>query len=142
MTARKRERAQEPKQAPASQVGGPRDALDVEKKVLADTIKLAAYNAEAWLLERLERHYQDPRDGREVLRSFFHLKGRLRLEGTDLVVHLTPPEVPRYRRALAGLCADLNGQAPVFPGTTYRLRFTLAGTPVHHQPSHSVGAMS
>jgi transposase len=142
LATRKRERAVAPKQVPVRQTERRLDRLDLEKKVLADTIKVAAYNAEAWLLERLERHYQDPRDGREVLRSLLHLKGRLRLEGTDLVVHLAPPEVPRYRRALAGLCADLNGQAPIFPGTTYRLRFTLAGTSMHHQPSHLVGAMS
>jgi hypothetical protein len=44
------------------------EALDLEKKVILDTIKIAAYNAEEWLLEHLDRHYDDPRDIRQLLR--------------------------------------------------------------------------
>ncbi|MBI5955375.1 MAG: helix-turn-helix domain-containing protein [Chloroflexi bacterium] len=142
LTARKRERTAVPKQVPVSQTGRQLDRLDLEKTALADTIKVAAYNAEAWLLERLDRYYQDPRDSREVLRILIRLKGRLWLRGTNLVVDLTPPETPRYRRALEGLCGELNQLATPFPGTSYQVQFAVAGTQVHTTPFSRRDAMS
>ncbi|MDP2950357.1 MAG: hypothetical protein Q8P22_12575 [Chloroflexota bacterium] len=142
LAARKRERAGMPHQVSMSQCDRHLDRLNLEKKVLADTIKVAAYNAEAWLLERLDRHHEDSRDIREVLRILIRLKGRLRFQGTDLVVNLTPPETSRYRRALEGLCGELNRLATPFPGTPYQIHFTVAGAQVHTTPFSPVGAMS
>lgn len=142
LAARKRERAGVPQQIPVGLNDSQRERLNLEKKTLADTTKVAAYNAEEWLLERLDRHYDDPRDIREVLRSLIRLKGRISLQGTILVVDLSPPETPKYRRALEGLCGELNQLHAPFPGTPYRVQFWIGGTPVHTIPFSSTGAMS
>lgn len=140
--ALRQRRKQEPKKLPVSQTDSQVEVLDLEKKILADTIKTAAYNAEAWLLERLDRHYDDPRDIRQLLRTFVRLKGRLQLRSDQLVVDLEPPDVPKHRRALEGLCAELNALALAIPESSYSLAFTVAGREVHHKPYHPVGPMS
>lgn len=37
---------------------GPREVMRLEQKAIIDRIKIAAHNAEEWLLERLAHHYQ------------------------------------------------------------------------------------
>ncbi len=57
------------KKIPASQLGDDRarEILHQEKKLLVDSLKLLAYNAEEWLLEILAREYSDFRDFRRIL---------------------------------------------------------------------------
>jgi hypothetical protein len=43
--------------------------LHGEHKAIVDRIKITAYNAEQWLLERLERHYSNLNDVRDLLRT-------------------------------------------------------------------------
>ena len=74
-----------------------------------DTIKIAAYNSEQWLLERLEHHYDNPRDILQVLQIFTQLRGRLELCDHQFIVTLMPPEVPRFRKALEGQACPHKG---------------------------------
>jgi hypothetical protein len=81
----------------------------LETKLIADAVKVAAYNAQSWLADRLARHYLNTNDLHDLLRSFAHLSGTLiRQADGGLRVCLQPPDLPLQRRALAGLCADLN----------------------------------
>jgi hypothetical protein len=78
--------------------------LHGEHKAIADRIKITAYNAEEWLLERLERHYSNPNDVRDLLRTFAELPGDIRSDDTGITVTLDPP-IPRF---IAERCTDLS----------------------------------
>jgi hypothetical protein len=99
----------------------------LETKLIADAVKVAAYNAQSWLGDRLARHYLNTNDLHDLLRSFAHLSGTLsRQADGGLKVCLQPPDIPLQRRALAGLCADLNLGRPVFPGTDIPVHYEVA----------------
>jgi hypothetical protein len=81
----------------------------------------------AWLADLLIRHYANANDVHDLLRSFAYLSGTLVCEPEGgLRICLQPPDLPLHRRALAGLCADLNLAQPVFPGTDRRLHYEVA----------------
>ncbi len=104
----------------------------LESKLIADVVKVAAYNAQSWLADRLARHYLNANDLHDLLRSFAELSGTfIRQADGGLRICLQPPDLPLHRRALAWLCADLNLSRPVFPGTDVPLQYEVAGT----QPS-------
>ncbi len=100
----------------------------LESKLIADVVKIAAYNAQSWLADRLARHYLNTNDLHDLLRSFAELSGTLiRQADGGLRICLQPPDIPLHRRALAGLCADLNLGRPVFPGTDIPVHYEVAG---------------
>lgn len=115
-----------PKQVPLSESGMTREAIDREAKDIVDRIKICAYNAEEWLLERLRRHYNDPKDIRDLLRSFADLPGEIRTTSTGMEVTLDPPDTPKHRRALEGLCADLTAEGVTYPGTAVPVSYRVA----------------
>lgn len=99
----------------------------LERKLIIDVVKIATYNAQSWLADRLARHYTNTNDLYDLLRSFAELSGTLiRQSDGGLRVCLQPPDIPLHRRALAGFCADLNLGRPVFPGTSITLHYELA----------------
>jgi hypothetical protein len=101
----------------------------LETKLIADVVKVAAYNAQSWLADLLARHYPNPNDLHDLLRSFAHLSGTLTRQGDGgLRIDLEPPDTPLDVRALAGLCADLNQLRPVLPGTDIPVQYAVAGT--------------
>jgi hypothetical protein len=113
----------------------------LERKAISEVVKLAAYNAQSWLADRLVRHYTNTNDLYDLLRSFAELSGTLtrHAEG-GLRVCLQPPDLPLHRRALAGLCAELNRGDPVFPGTDIPVRYEIAdGKPTTRRPEHDWG---
>ena len=112
----------------------------LERKLITDVVKIAAYNAQSWLTDRLARHYTNTNDVHDLVRSFAELSGTLtRQSDGGLRVCLEPPDLPLHRRALAGLCADLDLAQPVFPGTDHRLHYEVAdkqlpsGRPDNHR---------
>jgi transposase len=137
-----RRRRQMPVKVPLGETPLKLEGLDLEKKVIMDTIKMAAYNAEEWLLQRFNDCYDDPRDIRQVLRTFTELKGRLRRRNGDIIVNLNPPDIPKYRQALEGVCAKLNALSAHFPGTAYPIKFAVAGAEVHTNPPKPKTPMS
>jgi hypothetical protein len=99
----------------------------LERKLITDVVKITAYNAQSWLADHLARHYANANDLHDLLRAFAHLSGTLiREPDGGLRVCLQPPDVPLHRRALAGLCAELNLGQPVFPGTNRSLHYEVA----------------
>jgi hypothetical protein len=106
----------------------------LERKLITDVVKIAAYNAQAWLAERLAHHYANSNDLYDLLRSFAQLSGTLiRQADGGLRVCFQPPDLPLHRRALAGLCAELNLTQPVFPGTDSTLQYELAEHPMRNK---------
>jgi transposase len=119
------ERKNIPKHVPAAALGQ-REQLRLEQKSIIDRVKLAAYNAHEWTVDRLLVHYPYPDDVRDLLRSFAQLDGEMRCDGHRLLVLLAAPDTPRHRRALRDLCDDLNTIGATYPGTdvpvTYQVR--------------------
>lgn len=116
-----------PARVPLSSLGPLPQTPQLETKLIADAVKVAAYNAQSWLADRLARHYPNTNDLHDLLRSFAHLSGTLiRQADGGLKVCLQPPDIPLHRRALAGLCADLNLSRPVFPGTDIPVHYQVA----------------
>jgi hypothetical protein len=117
----------QPARVPLSSLGPLPQAPQLETKLIADAVKVAAYNAQSWLADRLARHYLNTNDLHDLLRSFAHLSGTLiRQPDGGLRVCLEPPDLPLHRRALAGLCTDLNLAQPVFPGTNIPVHYQVA----------------
>ena len=94
-----------------------KDVALLEAKTTVDAIKIAAYNAEEWLTDRLASHYRNPHDIRDLLRHFVQLSGEITTTSAGVSVRLDAPDTPAHRRALEGLCADLNALRAPFPGT-------------------------
>jgi hypothetical protein len=117
-----------PKQVTLASLGG-RQEPRLEQKAIVDRIKLTAYNAEEWLLERLLVHYPHDYDARAVLRSFFELPGEMRANPRGVQIIIDPPDNPLHRRALRGLCDDLNQLAVRYPGTDLTVTYDVE---VHH----------
>ena len=121
-------RAELPVRIPLAQAGR-REVLRLEQKAIVDRVKITAYNAEEWLLDLLVRHYLNSHDVRALLRSFAELSGEIRATPQGIVVTLDPPDLPIHRRALHGLCADLNQITTTYPGTGLPLIYEVA---MHH----------
>ena len=106
-----------------------REVMRLEQKAIIDRIKITAYNAEEWLLDRLIAHYPKPNEIRGLLRSFAELAGEISTTGGAVLVTLDPPDTPHHRRALRGLCQELNRIGATFPGTDLPVNYAVA---VHH----------
>ncbi|MGH8510390.1 MAG: putative transposase [Gammaproteobacteria bacterium] len=122
-------RKQLPKHVPLSSSGKTREILRLEHKALVDRVKITAYNAEEWLLERLAPHYRNANDIRDLLRSFAELSGEIRSTPQGVDVELDAPDTPTHRRALRGLCDDLNAFGATFAGTDLPVTYQVA---MHH----------
>lgn len=101
---------QMPKKIPASQLGDnrTREILSQEKKMLVDSLKLLAYNAEEWLLDILARQYSDSRDFRRVLLLIMKTPGTIQRIDNHLIIRLDSLHNPRYQRAAEYLCEKIN----------------------------------
>jgi transposase len=119
-----------PQQVALSTLGKPHETPQLEPKLIADVVKIAAYNAQSWLADRLVQHYPHPGDLLDLLRAFAQLSGTMTRQ-PDGAIHvcLDPPDLPLYRRALEGLCQNLNRLNPVFPGTNIPVTYAVS---THH----------
>ncbi len=102
--------------------------LAVERKLLVDAVKMAAYRAETMLVQLVGPHFARNEDeGRRLIKQALALSGDLLVDGTQVIVRLQPMSAPRFTRALVELCAALNEMNPRFPESPYRLRYEVEG---------------
>lgn len=100
--------------------------LKTEKKLIVDTIKMAAYQVETRLLGLLGDHYARTADeGRTLLQAAFQSTGRIEVRGEELYVELAPQSSPHRTKAVASLCTELNALGTTFPGTRLRLKLAI-----------------
>jgi hypothetical protein len=100
--------------------------LKLEKKILVDTLKMQAYLVEDLMVERLSRHYDDPKDIHQVLQILTRCSARLAVAEETLTVDFEPPERPKYERALRGLSEELTVERIKLPwGRTRHLVFKV-----------------
>ena len=123
------ERKPLPKHVTVAELDQPREIMRLEHKHIVDRIKICAYNAEQWLLDRLVDHYPNRHDVRDLLRALTRLPGRIDTTDHGVEITLDPPDTPAHRRALAGLIDELNTHGATYPGTVLPVTYHLA---VHH----------
>jgi transposase len=117
-----RQRKEVPRRIPAAD----RQALKTEKKLIADTIKMAAYQVETQLLGMLQDHYaRADEEGRTLLHAAFQSPASLEVANDELRVTIAAQSSPHRTAALAALCAQLDDLAHPFPGTPLRLRLSV-----------------
>lgn len=103
-----------------------RKMLKVKKKLIADTIKMAAYQVETQLLGMLQDHYARADDeGRTLLHAAFQSPARLEVATGELRVTIAAQSSPHRTAALSALCEQLDALAVSFPGTHLRLRLAV-----------------
>jgi len=116
------QRAKTPQRIPASDL----KMLKTEKKLIADAIKMAAYQVETELLGMLQDHYaRVDEEGRTLLHAAFQSPAQLEITANELRVTIGSQSSPHRTAALAGLCAQLDSRAVAFPGTRLRLRLAV-----------------
>jgi len=116
------QRHKTPKRIPASEL----KTLKTEKKLIADAIKMAAYQAETELWGMLQHHYaRADEEGRTLLHAAFQSPARLEVVEGELRVTIARQSSPHRTAALAALCAQLDALALPFPGTHLRLRLAV-----------------
>jgi chromosome segregation ATPase len=112
-----------PKRVPATDL----ETLKKEKKLIADAIKMAAYQVETELLGMLQEHYARADDeGRTFLSAAFQSAARLEVTDGELRVTIAAQASPHRTAALAALCRQLDERAVHFPGTRLRIRLAVA----------------
>ena len=103
-----------------------RVALKSEKKLIADAIKMAAYQVETELLGLLQDHYARSGDeGRTLLHAAFQSSAQLEVAEGELRVTIARQSSPHRTAALAALCKQLDALAVQFPGSNLRLRLAV-----------------
>jgi len=104
--------------------------LRVERKHLADLVKMVAFQAESDLVRLVAPHYQRAeQEGRTLVQSALATTGDIAVAGDDLWVTLEPLSSPHRTHALVALCEVLNESATRFPGSKLRLRFEVKPPP-------------
>ncbi len=102
--------------------------LAVDRQLLVDAVKMAAYRAETKLVQLVAPHFaRTEEEGRRLIKEALALSGDLIVDGTQVTVRLQPMSAPRFTRALVALCATLNNLDPRFPESDYRLRYVVEG---------------
>ncbi len=100
--------------------------LERERKILVDAIKLTAYRAESSLARLLTFVYKrHEEEARKLLKSIFQATADLIPDRRNrrLTVRFHGLANPRATRALSALCATINEDASLYPGSDLRLRF-------------------
>ncbi len=117
-----------PKHVPIEEVLEPQQIvkLERERKVLVDAIKLTAYRAESALARLVEPFFKRHQDeARKFLKSIFMATADIIPDRRKrrLTIRFHGLANPRATRALAELCALVNDDAPLYPGSNLRLHF-------------------
>jgi hypothetical protein len=116
------QRQKTPKRIPAADL----KTLKTEKKLIADAIKMAAYQVETQLLGMLQDHYaRAEEEGRTLLHAAFQSPARLEVTDQELRVTIAAQSSPHRTAALGALCQQLDDLAVPFPGTHLRLRLAV-----------------
>jgi len=100
--------------------------LERERKVLVDTIKLAAYRAESALARLVEPFFnRHEEEARKLLKTIFSATADIIPDhrARQLRVRFHGLANPRSTRALSDLCEIVNQSATVYPDTDLRLVF-------------------
>lgn len=101
-------------------------AFTTEKKLIADTIKMTAYQVETKLFGMLQDVYSRWLDeGRTLLHAVFQTSGKVNVGETELEIRLHPQSSPHRTSAVRTLCNEVTQLDARFPGTNLQLKFVV-----------------
>jgi transposase len=103
------------------------ERLAPSRKRLTDTVKLVAYRAETAMSGLLREELRREDDSRSLLRDLFRSDADVipNCEEQVLEVRLHTLANPRFNRAVQHLLDHLNATEHTYPGTEFRLRYSL-----------------
>jgi hypothetical protein len=103
------------------------ERLAPSRKRLTDTVKLVAYRAETAMSNLLRESLRRADDSRSLLRDLFRSDADIIPDSAnrELAVRIHTLANPRSNRAIQHLLDHLNATDSTFPGTDFRLRYTL-----------------
>jgi transposase len=103
------------------------ERLAPSRKRLTDTVKLVAYRAETAMSGILRESLRREDDSRSLLRDLFRSDADItpHCDTKVLEVRIHTLANPRSNRAVQHLLEHLNAAESTFPGTEFRLRYTL-----------------
>jgi len=103
------------------------ERLAPSRKRLTDTVKLVAYRAETAMSDLLREELRREDDSRSLLRDLFRSDADVipDCEGQVLQVRLHTLANPRSNRAVRHLLDHLNATETTYPGTEFRLHYSL-----------------
>jgi hypothetical protein len=117
-----------PAQIDAAKVEKTRSLLREDRRLVVNSLKLVAYNAERMLALRFDMHYGRTQDAFSVFRALLHLPGEVRCLGTDQIhIVLDRPDSHKVAAALEALLGEINAQAPRLLADGPTLSFALRG---------------
>jgi hypothetical protein len=123
------QRRRTPKRIPATD----RMTLKTEKKLIADAIKMAAYQVETQLLGMLQDHYaRADEEGRTLLHAAFQSPARLEVAEGELRVTIGRQSSPHRTAALAALCEQLDALAIMVSRHPSASPLSCSGPPTCH----------
>lgn len=115
-----------PARTSAAAAGKTRSLLREDRRLLVNTLKIAACNAEKDLVRRFNEAYEQPKDAFSVFRSLLHLPGTVSSTQPDqLDIQLHRPDSDKTARALEILLGSINRESPRMLGDGPRLAFSL-----------------
>jgi hypothetical protein len=113
-------------QIDAAKIEKTRSLLREDRRLVVNSLKLVAHNAERMLALRFDQHYGRTQDAFSVFRALLHLPGEVRCRATDqLQVVLERPDSAKVAAALEALLGEITAQAPRLLGDGPQLSFTL-----------------
>jgi hypothetical protein len=96
------------------------------RRGLQMVLRLLAFNAEAWVAERLNAYLADPNEYRAILRNLLHLGATITYDTSAVTVILDRPGTPRVARSLELLADELTALAAHLPGDQRLLNYQVA----------------
>jgi transposase len=125
------QRAKIPRRIPVQQVTqGEVIKLATERKHLSNLLKMVAYQTESDLVRLVMPHYRRTEDeGRTLIQTALADAGDIEVRADEIRIRLEPLSSPRWTRALAALCQEINQTKTSFPGSPLRLRFEVKPPP-------------
>jgi len=103
------------------------ERLAPSRKRLTDTVKLVAYRAETAMSGLLRESLRREDDSRSLLRDLFRSDADIipHCETNQLEIRIHTLANPRSNRAIQHLLDHLNATESIYPGTDFRLTYTL-----------------
>ena len=107
-----------PKRVPADDLV----TLKRERNLIADAIKMSAYQIESELFSMLWQSYARTADeGRTLLHAAFQASAKMDVTENEVRITIAPQSSPHRSRAVADLCLELNKIEAKFPGTNKKI---------------------
>ncbi|HWT79394.1 MAG TPA: hypothetical protein VN648_11395, partial [Candidatus Methylomirabilis sp.] len=105
------------------------ERLAPSRKQLVDTVKMIAYRAETAMASIARESLARTNDARSLLRDLFRSEADLMPDQEQQVlrVQVHPMSNPRANRAIAHLLEHLNAAEFIYPGTSLKLVYSIAG---------------